>query len=286
MGQTFQDVEFLCIDDGSTDGSAELLEQYARQDGRIHVLRQDNRGLSCARNVGMDAARGTYLCFLDSDDLLKPGALDRICEAMEAGQLDLLFFEFDLRREEGGWLIGDGTPGAWHRSHAHGGVTSGQALFVDFYLNGDYRCMVWGLCLRRSLAAERGLRFDEGIVHEDKIFTMRALFAARRAGHLYESLYIYRLRGGSVMGTPPTPLKLRSRIQTIEEMLALGQTPALLPAARTCLEGYARFLIQITANEFQKWLENQEKPQCSTRTQRGTNTTAEKPLHSVTQVRR
>lgn len=75
LSQSLRETEFLCINDGSTDNSPEILKKYAQKDSRVRVLTQTNEGLSAARNLGIAEARGKYLCFLDSDDLILPGAL-------------------------------------------------------------------------------------------------------------------------------------------------------------------------------------------------------------------
>lgn len=78
LSQTFQDFELICINDGSTDKSDYILKRYARKDKRIHLIEQKNQGQSVARNVGLDRAKGKYICFLDSDDSLPVWALETL----------------------------------------------------------------------------------------------------------------------------------------------------------------------------------------------------------------
>ena len=81
-GQTLRDLEVLCIDDGSKDGSAALLETWSRKDGRIRVLSfPENRGPSAARNAGLDAAKGDFIGFVDSDDFVDPDFFEKLCGA-------------------------------------------------------------------------------------------------------------------------------------------------------------------------------------------------------------
>ena len=83
-GQTLRETEIICVDDGSSDGSVSVIEEYRQKDGRIRVIRQENQGAGAARNTGMKEAQGEYLCFLDADDRFEPEMLEeawkRCCE--------------------------------------------------------------------------------------------------------------------------------------------------------------------------------------------------------------
>lgn len=83
LDQTHQNIEIILVDDGSTDGSGAVCDEFARRDKRIRVIHQKNGGVSTARNAGLDQARGDYLFFLDSDDLLMPESLAVLCQRME-----------------------------------------------------------------------------------------------------------------------------------------------------------------------------------------------------------
>ena len=135
LTQSLDDFELICIDNGSTDGSGELLDRYAQQDARMQVFHQMDRGLSNARNVGLAAARGRYIAFLDSDDVLKPQALQRMYAAMSSGTLDLLCFEFDILPEKDGWTMGDGSPPGVAQA-ARTSRTYGRRRYVCGYVPG------------------------------------------------------------------------------------------------------------------------------------------------------
>ena len=86
MGQTLRDIELIVINDGSTDGSLSALERIATGDDRIRLYTQPNKGLSQTRNAGIDRARGEFIYFMDSDDLLEPDALERCYERCQSGR--------------------------------------------------------------------------------------------------------------------------------------------------------------------------------------------------------
>lgn len=80
--QTYKDFEAWLVDDGSQDGSGEISDEYAKKDSRFHVIHQKNMGVSSARNTGLQAATGDYVCFIDSDDWLEPTYLERLLHFM------------------------------------------------------------------------------------------------------------------------------------------------------------------------------------------------------------
>ena len=106
LHQSFEDIEVLAVDDGSTDQSLQLLREFAAQDGRVRVFAQANSGVAAARNLAINHATGKYLQFVDSDDLLAPDATGRMVEAMERRRCDLVIAPYtevigQLRQKRG-----------------------------------------------------------------------------------------------------------------------------------------------------------------------------------------
>ena len=89
MAQTHRDLEIICVDDGSTDGSGTILDELSREDGRIRVIHQENAGVSAARNAGIDMASGELFTFVDGDDTIEPDMYENMYLAMKkAGVID------------------------------------------------------------------------------------------------------------------------------------------------------------------------------------------------------
>ena len=220
LGQTFAEWEAICVDDGSTDGSSDILADYASRDSRIHVITQANGGLSAARNTGLGHARGDYILFLDSDDWLEPDTLNCIHSSLTTHPsslpTDLLCFG-GWREEQEERLAPSTYPTGWdyynHQALAH----------HDF----PFVCVVLR-CYRRLFLEHNNLRFREGILHEDNHFTPRACLAAGKVAVIANPLYHYRIREGSIM----TTRSLRSR----QDMIRVANDLAALFAQRNDID--------------------------------------------------
>ena len=190
--QTFADFEVICINDGSTDRSGELLLTRSFSDGRIHVINKANGGPSSARNDGVRVAQGDYVCFLDADDQLEPSALQRIDDALNEGDPDAVVF---------GWsYFPSGLADRFVRERS--AVRDAYypefapALVFDEMTNPYLR-----LAVRRSSLAASGVTFDEALrVGEDALFLFSLYPALKGVRLISEKLYRYRLpHDGSIM---------------------------------------------------------------------------------------
>lgn len=191
-GQTFDDYEVVCVDDGSTDSCPDILERYRRKDPRIVVVSQPNRGIGYARNIGLQAAQGEYVLFLDSDDWLEQDTLQLLSQQLEGE--DILCFGgrryFDDLQvyEETDALQAEAETTGWQYYCRHA-LEPRHFAFVCVVLR----------CYRRTLIINNGLQFKEGIFHEDNLFTPQACYYARRVKVIPDNLYTYRVRKHSIM---------------------------------------------------------------------------------------
>ncbi|GAA4924055.1 bifunctional glycosyltransferase/CDP-glycerol:glycerophosphate glycerophosphotransferase [Stackebrandtia albiflava] len=200
LASPYPHLEVIGVDDCSPDQSGEILAEYARTDPRVRMLRTPhNSGSGVARNLGFDAADGDYVWFADSDDLIAPGAIERIVAALDRftpqERPDVLLFDY-RRLTEDGQLADSDLPGLL----AAGGPPA-EFTFATWPTVARYTHTCWNKVVRRDYLAELGLRFHAGW-YQDVPWSYPVLMNARRLSLLDAPCYLYRQRrAGSVTRT-------------------------------------------------------------------------------------
>ncbi|SPB16985.1 glucosyltransferase [Caballeronia novacaledonica] len=198
LDQQGVDLEVIAICDGATDGSLSVLESMAARDARIRVVTQENRGVSATRNVGLSLARGEWIVFADGDDWMKPGTMRTWIEHGEKHDLDVVIgngFSFDA-------LPAPADPPPMYERQPWGEICTGTAWLERTVPNDDWVVCVWLQCVRRRFVEAHGLRFEEGVVHEDIIWALGVGLHARRVGFVREPCYGYRRNPASITRSP------------------------------------------------------------------------------------
>lgn len=213
LNQTFADWEAICVNDGSTDKSVVIMEEYASKDNRFSVISQDNGGLSTARNAGMKAAKGEYVVFLDSDDWLEKNALEVLTNHLDGEDMLCFsgrrFFEADKAFRQADNL-----------------KPCSYSLGMEYYNDNTLQCRDFAfVCVvlrayKRSFLIDNSLWFKEGIFHEDNLFTPLVCYHAHRVKQIPDCLYDYRVRSNSIT-TTSNDKRLRDLLGTANELAAL-----------------------------------------------------------------
>lgn len=191
--QTYQNIEIIIIDDGSTDGSSEICDEYAEKDKRVLVIHQENRGLSAARNKGLDIMKGEMVAFLDSDDAYCPDFIASMIETMNCDKADIAICKYSLYHTSG---MMDPYKKSLSLPSIKEGIydrTAALSALADRTINHS----VWNKLYRRHLWKE--IRFPEGCVYEDVDVTFRIIDLCRTISVSNRVLYLYRKRSGSIL---------------------------------------------------------------------------------------
>lgn len=218
VGQTFQGpYEIIVIDDGSTDDSIKIVEEYQKSYSNITIYKQKNSGQSVARNKGIQLATGKYIIFIDSDDALRLDSLQLLYDEMTEADLDLVIFEHQGIFEDGfeRELI--------QKNHniTMNQVMSGAKVLerIGIELLSEYNGSPCRYMIRRSILEKHNLRFYPSILHEDELFTPQLLYACQRIKHMDEFLYKRYVHGGSIMTSANIAKKMDGLYVVIVKLL-------------------------------------------------------------------
>ena len=189
IAQTFRDFECILVDDGSTDNSGAICDEYAKKDPRFKPIHKKNGGVSSARNTGIQAAQGPFLIFCDSDDTIPPNALERLLFPLSSFEGDMVVGDFDMvsidpdknivRREK-----------SYQRAYCEAEIANTTALY-EFFCNNNMLSSC-GKLYRRQIISDHQLRFDTNlIVLEDYAFVLDYLAHCQKICMIPEVVYHY-----------------------------------------------------------------------------------------------
>ena len=208
LAQTFQDFEVLLIDDGSPDRSGEICDEYARKDKRVRVFHKENGGVSSARNVGLDHARGEWIVFSDADDyFLFSDAFALLLTCAEDVGVDVVLADA-LVLQGGQYRILLGLRDGVHQNDIHD--------IKHFAL--------WGYLFSAEIIQVNQIRFVDGLAYsEDKIFIYHFARYAQKIAYIKEPVYVYRINGSSACQSGNGLKKACSQIDAAHQVRLLAQ---------------------------------------------------------------
>lgn len=185
LGQTFVDIEIICIDDASTDDSLEELQKIAAVDSRVRVVHSEsNRGVSVSRNMGIAMATGEYLSFVDSDDRVEPQFYERLYASAAQGGYDIVKGRVRSFNPHTGEISS-----AWYAMDVDDLIRTNKAYFLYGFTSAIFR---------RSYVLENCILFPEGLIlNEDPPFTAKAVLLTEKIGYVSSAIYLYTSNAGS-----------------------------------------------------------------------------------------
>lgn len=214
LAQDFDALEIICVEDCSTDDSLKILREYARRNKQISIIcHSNNMGLSVARNTGLEVARGKYVLFVDSDDVLEKNAVKLLYETAENYLTDVVYFDnikiyqdqFQNNKKNL-FLKPNGSDNS---------VCSGRSFFYSMIEKKHVIVEAWRQFFRRDFLIDYNITFLMGIIHEDILFSFYVAMEAERTYYLEKELYYYRQREGSI-----SAVKNQKRAQSIFVVLS------------------------------------------------------------------
>ena len=198
--QTLTDIEIICINDGSTDTSLEILKEYSSKDSRIKIITKENGGQATARNLGIEEAQGEYIAFVDSDDFIEPTMFEKLYTKAKDNNLDIAMCKiatYDNQTKE----IKDNV---WY--YMLGVFRDFEKDIFNHKDTKEFTCHIavtpYNKIYKTTLLKENNIIFPEGLIFEDEKFFYDTYLRAKRVSIVDEFLYYYRInRKGSTVDT-------------------------------------------------------------------------------------
>ncbi|HEM4052972.1 TPA: glycosyltransferase [Streptococcus suis] len=251
--QTYKNLEIILVNDGSTDGSGKICDDYAAKDGRIKVIHKENGGLSDARNKGLDLMTGQFVTFVDSDDYLENNCIHTLYTYACTCKTDISigkFIEFE-----------ENTSQFLFHNHLNNGnkiefLTGDQCLERHHkYFLGIF-VTAWAKLYRTSLFNDsnpcKKIRYPLGVLHEDQYTTHKLFFKSNKIVFVNDYLYVYRVRKNSITNTPLSDKRIMDNIRGLEEKII---DFCLLNKDMTLLREHYLFYL----NNYKAYLENNHR---------------------------
>lgn len=240
LNQTYSQWELLIIDDGSTDQTPAFVDQFVKKDPRIYLYHQVNKGVSAARNYGLELARGEFIVFLDSDDLLTQNSIQTRVEAIQGADMAicgyLLFNGGTLSKK-----MPSASRDTWNRDEAIGNIAIPGEL--------GYQGFLWNKIFRRRIISDNGLCFANGIAYnEDRLYCVSYAILCSRVKLSNETVYYYRQCPTSAMSSLSRMsdndyCKILSEFTAYDKMLELLKESHELYYYLTALDAHRRAVV-------------------------------------------
>lgn len=240
VAQSLDRLEVILVNDGSTDSSGKIMKEYVRMYPNCTYIKQENRGLSEARNTGLQYAHGKYIAFLDGDDLLPQDALRNLYRKAEETRAEMVAGNVATFGEK------ESTKDYSHRNKDTRFTVSGEAFLAEAIANHHYVPMVYNFLYRRSFIEQHGLRFEPGILYEDELWTPIALTKAKRVASISSITYLYRKHEASIMSSSKAEKRITSMEVVIRRLEEFMESDGMGDNAKEAINHRIGILKQIT----------------------------------------
>ena len=199
--QTLKNIEIICVNDGSTDNSLNIIEKYAMNDNRIQIISQINKGLSESRNTGVKYSKGEYIYFINGDDYLELNALLELYNNAKKKNLDILLFDgnsFSNKLNLTGEKNIEFYSNLYLRKNNYSMIFKGTELFLIMKQNKEYSPYVALQFIKKKFYINAQLSFYPGILNGDILFSMIAFLKANKTSYINKNYYKFRIHNNSI----------------------------------------------------------------------------------------
>lgn len=191
INQDYPNIEIIIVNDGSTDSSLDICRLYDNNFENVRLINQLNKGVSVARNIGIQNATGDYCCFIDSDDYVETNYVSTMVEFISQADIDLVCCGCYRENNNGGVL--------WTRRCINHTLLSNQDAMINLYSSAGFCGWPWNKMFKLSIINDNNIRFPEDIKYcEDEVFCMNYILHVRKVYYIPDLLYHYMINEDSV----------------------------------------------------------------------------------------
>lgn len=210
LSQTYENLDIILINDGSTDKSGEICDKYAAKDSRIRVIHRENKGVAYTRNQGISVAKGEYLTFVDSDDYIHPQMYEILMEYLHKHQAEVAACDYEKVTDTQKVNIINKTDKKFVTNIIESRQDKKRYMYLEQYGNA---LLVWNKIFKKELW--NGIQCPEGKVYEDETVTFKILHRANKIVNIREELYYHVKRANSITAISFSPKRLQ-RLDALE----------------------------------------------------------------------
>ncbi len=236
LSQTYSNFEVILVDDGSTDKSGHICDEYSKKDSRIITIHKENAGVSDARNKGIAKAKGEYLCFIDSDDIVTPYYLQTLYETIRKNNTDVVACDYYT------FIDGDDVPQkAMQGKDEPIVITEKEMEDEDFSARYTIKLVVaFNKIYKRSVFDN--ISYPVGKIHEDAYVYHRILHVVQKIVYISDVLYFYRIRKGSITNSRFIPKELEDSMGAVLDRIDFYNEIGNQRLVNVAIDGYLYFL--------------------------------------------
>ena len=195
VNQTFKDIEIICINDGSKDNSEKILENFALTDKRIKIINSKHRGISFARNKGIEIAKGKYCYFVDSDDWIELNTLEKLINIAENNNVDVVIHNaLNVIEDDSCIKEAKRVQKYFDKRNKPNGIYD-----VPLDINRNITCTPWNKLYKMEIINKFNCKFPNGLIHEDVLFLWEYIIHCKNYYYLEDKLYYYFRRQDSTV---------------------------------------------------------------------------------------
>jgi len=242
--QTYKNIEIIVVNDGSTDNCAMICEDFSVRDNRIKVINKRNGGLSDARNMGINKAKGKYVMFVDSDDYVNKEFAESAMKGILKKNADIACFRFLSVFEDGSTKISSkSTPLSFIE------YSNVEAINDIFTRGGSLKVNAWNKIYKKELFLNNEISYPVGRVYEDNLTTYKLMYYSKKVIFFDKSLLFYRQRAGSIMKNKLSVKGISRRLNMVNETREWLKNKISKQELSKICRNYKRTLIEVLVGE-------------------------------------